>query len=522
MSAKLTQEEFINKAKKIHGDKDILDEVVYDGAYKKIVLICPIHGKYEMTAHSYLSGKRCPKCSGCHRHTIEERIKEAIYVHGDKYDYSKVENGKCNEKVTIICPMHGEFKQTWKSHIHGSGCPKCSGVMRKTTDDFIKEFQDKFGSFYDLSKVNYINAYTKICLICPEHGEFWATPHSLLSSETGCPKCGFNHVSEKLSYTQKDIIDKIKQIHGEKYDLSKVKYTGIFNKIELICPKHGSFLIRPHNIISGKQGCPICGKLKMGESLRKTTENFINEAHKIHGNKYDYSKVKYTKINDKICIICHEHDVITGKEHGEFWQRASDHLSGCGCPSCGKNFRYTINDYIEKASIIHNNKYDYSKLPEKFTNFSKDKITVICPKHGEFNIMPGVHLRGVGCPVCNESILEKEIACLLNENSIKYERQKRFKWLKTTKKGCMSLDFYLPDYNIAIECQGIQHFKSKEFFGGEDGLKSTMLRDSKKNKLCDEHGIKILYYTNIDLESSTYRLIKDKNKLLSEIKNKGT
>ena len=112
----------------------------------------------------------------------------------------------------------------------------------------------------------------------------------------------------------------------------------------------------------------------MGESLRKTTENFINEAHKIHGNKYDYSKVKYTKINDKICIICHEHDVITGKEHGEFWQRASDHLSGCGCPSCGKNFRYTINDYIEKASIIHNNKYDYSKLPEKFTNFSKDKI----------------------------------------------------------------------------------------------------------------------------------------------------
>ena len=123
--------------------------------------------------------------------------------------------------------------------------------------------------------------------------------------------------------TTEEFIKKAREVHGDKYDYSKVEY--VFNKTEvcIICREHDEFWQKPKNHLSG-YGCPICsGRKKM------RTSDFIKKARSVHGEKYDYSKVEYNGNSEKVCIIC--------PEHGEFWQRAGEHLKGKGCDYSLKN-----------------------------------------------------------------------------------------------------------------------------------------------------------------------------------------
>ncbi len=121
----------------------------------------------------------------------EEFINKANKVHNGKYDYSKVEYVNAKTKICIICPEHGEFWQTPNNHLSGKGCALCANenklhLYNKSNDKFISEAQMIHNGKYDYSKVEYVNAKTKICIICPEHGEFWQTPHNHLQGQ-GCP-----------------------------------------------------------------------------------------------------------------------------------------------------------------------------------------------------------------------------------------------------------------------------------------------------------------------------------------------
>ena len=172
-----------------------------------------------------------------------------------------------------------------------------------------------------------------------------------------------------------------------------------------------------------------------------------------------------------------------------------------------------IEQFIEKAKKIHGNKYDYSKV--EYVN-NHTKVCIICPEHGEFWQLPSKHLSKHGCQLCNESHLEKTIRVLLDENNIKYIYQankKNFTWLNK-----QSLDFYLPDYNVAIECQGEQHYKPVDFgFNNQNKAEINFLKilenDLKKKKLCYKHNIKLFYFTNESLKneyefSSIKKLLK--------------
>lgn len=141
---------------------------------------------------------------------------------------------------------------------------------------------------------------------------------------------------------------------------------------------------------------------------------------------------------------------------------------------------------MKKQKKVHGDKYDYSKV-DYINNVSKIKI--ICPIHGEFMQLASNHLYRLGCPYCKESKLERKMLAFLLESSIKFERQKRFRWL-----GKQSIDFYLLDYNIGIECQGRQHFESVMAFGGNDGYDVTVGRDNKKLQKCLENGVQLVYY----------------------------
>lgn len=118
----------------------------------------------------------------------QDFIKKAQEKHGDKYDYSKVDYKNAHTKICIICPEHGEFWQTPTSHLQGTKCPKCSGKFHYTTQDFIEKAKQIHGDKYDYSKVEYKNNSTKVCIVCPEHGEFWQTPVNHLTGN-GCPNC---------------------------------------------------------------------------------------------------------------------------------------------------------------------------------------------------------------------------------------------------------------------------------------------------------------------------------------------
>ena len=254
--------------------------------------------------------------------------------------------------------------------------------------------------------------------------------------------------------------------------------------------------------------CPYCnGK---NRNRKYTTEEFINKANEIHNNKYDYSKSEYVTTDEKVCVICHNKDEF-GEEHGEFWVTPHAHIGSMksGCPKCSNKFG-SQERFIKLANLRFNNFYDYSKV--EYKNALTD-VTIICPFHGEFEITPNEHLSGRGCPNCQESSLERDIRTLLFDNNIEFEFQKRFEWLKP-----LSLDFYLPKYNIAIECQGEQHFMPIEFFGGEEKFNKTKNYDKLKKELCEKNGIELLYYSNLNMVYP-YKVITEKKELIEKLLN---
>lgn len=281
------------------------------------------------------------------RKTKEEFVKEANIIHNNKYDYSKVEYKNNNTKVCIICPEHGEFWQTPYKHLSGQGCPLCYGNKKSNTEEFIEKANKVHGKgTYDYSKVVYENNRKPICIICPKHGEFFQDPHNHLKGK-GCPECG-KEINKPKKYTTESFIDACKKTHGEDYDYSQAVYENMMKKVKIICPKHGEFYQYPYLHIKGSI-CPKCASALNGFSKRLTLKEFIKRGNEIHMEKYDYSKVKYITAKKKVCIIC--------PTHGEFWQTPDKHLQGCGCPKCVQPFSKTekeIADYI-KSLIGENN-----------------------------------------------------------------------------------------------------------------------------------------------------------------------
>ena len=426
------------------------------------------------------------------KRTLEEFIIEARAIHGNKYDYSNVSYKSSATKVCIICPEHGEFWQTPYNHLRGCGCNKCVHIaQRSNAKTFIEKCKKVYGDLYDYSKVEYTHNKKKICVICHIHGEFWVTPNNHLRGSR-CPQCYGTPKKTKESF-----IKQAHEVHGYKYDYSKVNYKGTDEKVCIVCPEHGEFWQTPYSHLKGAQ-CLACSKKQI-----ITEEIFLQRSKKIHAGKYDYTKVKFVHVKEKVCIIC--------PEHGEFWQKPGIHLRGYGCPKCGGSQRLTTDEFIEKAISVHGNKYDYSKC--SYIN-TATKVCIICPEHGEFWQTPNNHLFGAGCPVCPQSALEETIRDFLERHNIRFESEKTFDWLKYRKS--LFLDFFLPDYSVAIECQGSQHFIPSDYYGGDESFEKVQKRDVKKKELCEKHGIKMIYFSNLGI-TYPYPVIEDTAILLKAI-----
>lgn len=288
--------------------------------------------------------------------------------------------------------------------------------------------------------------------------------------------------------TTSKFIEKAKQVHGDKYDYSKVFYRSGRQKVRIICNKHGEFLQSPCDHLSG-YNCKGCGRDKISSFFQYNFKQFLEKAHKIHGDKYIYIEKTYTNSSSKISIIC--------PLHGEFRQRANAHLSGQGCKKCmgdkiSKIFKSNTEEFIQKAIEIHGNKCDYSKT-DYINSWTKVCVTCLIDGHGDFWVTPNNHLnKKSGCPICNSSKGELTIKEILNKLNIKYIQE----YIIPNQVYKFRYDFYLPDYNVLIEFHGIQHYEYNDFFhrNDEDNFLKQKERDIFKQELAKELKIPLLEF----------------------------
>lgn len=274
-------EDFIAKAKAIHGDKYDYSKTEYVDSKTKVLIKCNNCGnEFWQSPNGHLDGGGCPKsCRTSQYWDLPSFIAKAREVHGNKYDYSKAEYVKAKIKACIICPKHGEFWQTPDSHTRGGGCPQCAHERAQERfvlprDKFIDRCNKIHKNKYDYSKVEFKNLHENITIICPVHGEYQQEANHHMRG-IGCPKC-----SHKV-YDLESFVAEARKAHGDKYDYSESEYKGIDKKVKIICPVHGEFWQLPGHHVRGV-GCPTC-KASRGEKYiqKLLTENnvpFITQA----------------------------------------------------------------------------------------------------------------------------------------------------------------------------------------------------------------------------------------------------
>jgi len=381
-----TTEQFLIEARIVHGDKYDYSKFEYIRSHDKGLFICPTHGEFRQIVKDHLAGRGCWACSGSKKYSKDDWITSARKIHGDKFDYSKVEYKNSQSKVTIVCPEHGDFEQLPASHMYGIGCSACAGLKKYTTESFIEKVIQVHGNKYDYSQVNIDGIKNNVIIICPEHGEFIQQAHSHMRGSV-CPAC----VGRK-KYSFEEWLSKARSKHGDKYDYSKVDFLDINSKISIICPEHGEIkqTLKQHINTSG---CGYCGGRQ-----KYSLEEWLSKARSIHGDKYDYSKVSYLDMNSTINIIC--------PEHGEIKQTPKQHIITSGCGYCGGTKKHTKEIWVKKAIKIHGDKYDYTK--SVYIN-SQSPITITCPEHGDFQQLAVTHTQGHDCPKCKDTTMDTQV-----------------------------------------------------------------------------------------------------------------
>jgi len=522
----MTKEEFLEKAREKHGYK-----YNYPKLKNKVLSNDNIEIEYDGVVYTQKVVKhillgRCPEKNTLLK-TTDSFIKESKLIHGDKYDYSLVDYKGSLSHVKII--YEGIiFDQIASSHIKGY-----SPELKYNRDFFIKKSIDKWGDKYDYSLIGENTINGKVKIIHKETGIIY------YQSTHGHLKCAPEKI-QRRSNTE-EFIKKSNKVHDFKYDYSLVNYTISSNKVKIICNKHGEFLQVANSHIMGL-GCKKCGDEigleKRDYTTKYSTDEFISESKSIWGNKYDYSLVKYVNARTKVKII-YDGIIYEQLPMGHFKYPVEGFLDNNiflikAKRKWGDKYDYSLvefmstkipvkivynniiyeqlphnhliyapelrnkvtqEEFISKAEIIHNKKYNYNLV--KYVNDRK-RVIIICKHHGEFLQTPNVHLRGSGCKKCNESFGEKEISNFLNNNSILYEREHKFNNCRNIYP--LRFDFYIPSIRTCIEFDGIQHFQPVGHFGGLKAYESLKINDKIKNDYCEDNYINIIRirYDQID------------------------
>ena len=382
--------------------------------------------------------------------TYENFKKRIDEIFDKKIDVSKFIYVNSNTKGLCKCQTCGnEWYAVPNSLLNGHGCRMCynrkNSESRKITFDEIKKILENNGSNVEIIG-EYIDTKHPCKIKCKICGREWTARIGQCLKGGGCPICKNNRMDNTI------FVEKLKDIYGDRYDFSKVKYINSKTKITLICKKHGDFNVLPSTALNNNgEKCQLCKeeeierKNKEIEKIKKekiaerertkneilkhksvvkpkrkriTQEEFIKKCKEVHfGEPYDYSKTIFVNYNEKIKVTC--------LEHGDFDKNPLSFLKGRKCPLCARTgHKYTTEEWVRLAKIKYP-QYDYSKVEYKNKSIP---VIVICNekdkngvKHGEMMVYPNAFLRNGGkCVKCEkEKIrLNKEKNFILRANKV--------------------------------------------------------------------------------------------------------
>lgn len=457
-------------------------------------------------------------------YTKEDYLK-AIFIkfpeNKDRYDYSLLPNAfKSDDRINVRCIEHNHTSNVravfHKYRGNGICCKKCNdriivNILQSTKRMYtLEEMIELSKSIHGNDRFDYSNSeFTGMkgtfSYRCPLHGEIKVSTIYHLGKgrngiPSGCPQC--------------DTLSRMKKFY--KRGLERNKKSGVTlltpledikNTMQLVdveCPVHGPYKKIFFDWYQKGQKCMACKRI----ADRIGTDNFISKARKVHGDFYDYSKVSLKLRTDKVTVTC--------PKHGEFIQKAGNHLSGSGCPKCSDlRNRKSREKFIADSKALLGDIYDYS-LVEYINN--KTNVKLICKKHGIFEVRPDSHLNHMsGCPKCIGSKGERCINWYLTKLGVEFIPQYKIEGY------LFRYDFYLPKYNLLIEHQGMQHFEPVNLFGGINNFKITKSRDRKKKKIAKQNKYNLLYTTYVHLDNGTiYHRIRSRLEKLDKENNYGS
>ena len=369
MGKKVTTELFIERAKKIHGNKYVYARAVYVSAKEPIIITCPKkgHGDWPSTASNHLHKthpRGCPSCGGSMSYTFKTFVQQAKKVHSDSFDYPQQELNNVKTKITVICKRNRHVRQqTADSHLSGHGCKKCADIdnaAKKLVSerDINKRLQVLCkGSIGKVQLVvgSYVGMNKKAAIVCSEHGlQEERLMTTTLSGGHPCLDCAqTRHFSGYSSASAKVVLEKYFE---NKYHIAKFVYEGKQTPVTLSCKKHGTWTIQFSSYTTSK-GCPNClikeNIASRSKGLRRSAEAtktkrfkaWLRVCKNFHKDKYDYGNVTYVNQKTEVQIGC--------PYHGDIWQTPDTHKRS-GCRYCAD----------EELGGLYSQKY-FLKYPER-------------------------------------------------------------------------------------------------------------------------------------------------------------
>jgi len=442
----------------------------------------------------------CLRCSGKEKWTLDKFLIKAKEIHGNNFDYSEIKDidiERVKSKVKITCNL---CKYVWNptigNHINKKyGCPYCSNNAPWTIERFLIEANEIHGNKFDYSKIfqhDIKGKDSRILLTCLECKYSWETTiHSHITGKTGCPLC-----KKVAPWTLERFLSQARIIHGDNYDYSEITVDhirGVHSNIPikcLTCNYKWNPQLNDH--INSKSGCPLCSK-----QAPWTMEKLLIMGTTIHGDKYDYSLTKASEVREKysrITILC--------KSCQYQWRVSiSNHIhKKNNCPNCARVAPLTVQTFVSRSSEIHQNIYDYSKIPSDSIINVKSKVPLVCTIcMWEWQATVGDHLyHKTGCPKCNFSKGEKECIKFLESININYKPQYQ---LKSLPCRYFDIKYSYSGKRYLIEFDGKQHFEDISFFNKDGkGLNHRQDVDIIKTKAALDSGFNIIRidYTQIN------------------------
>lgn len=391
--------------------------------------------------------------------------------------------------ASLITMRAGEIK-----FIH----PQETKQLEKLRIAFVDKAIEKRGNVYDYSRVIYVNMNTEIEIICGSHGSSLEKPSSHLRIGLGCKKCDHD-------FKIKTWIEKATENHKGKYDYSMVPSTwvAVREKCTIICKIHGAFPQSP-DLHLRMRGCRPCGRISATAKTTKGTEKFIEDAKKVHGDKFCYDSSVYVNAKTDVTIRCVKHDL-------EFQQAPDKHLSSkyccnqCEGESKQRNDFFSREDHIKRFNELHNFKYEYDKFV--YTG-SADDIIINCKVHGDFTQKYKYHLAGNGCQKCGQTAprtyddVLQELQELFVEEKYDFSKFEFKRMCDNVTLGCFKHgDFHRqPDLMIYYKsaCQKCSREQMYE--------RNTLTAEEYISRVKKVHGNKLVYddtkYVNAKTEIS--------------------